>query len=170
MTKVTPTAVNYAEALYELNIPLSAVQQAEEIFSGSAALQKALENPVVSQREKDALIPRVFPKESVNLLRVLCLHDYSRLLPQVRQAYEDLIRQKNKVLRATLTCVTPPDAATQSRLKDFIRKKHHANEVELDIVQDASLVGGFILSCGGSVYDWSLSGRIQRMKQTLTRR
>lgn len=99
MTKVTPTAVNYAEALYELNIPLSAVQQAEEIFSGSAALQKALENPVVSQREKDALIPRVFPKESVNLLRVLCLHGYSRLLPQVRQAYEDLIRQKNKVLR-----------------------------------------------------------------------
>ena len=170
MTKVTPTAVNYAEALYELKIPLTAVQTAEEIFSGNPQLQKALENPVVSQGEKDALIPRIFPKESVNLLRVLCSHSCIRLLSQVRQAYEDLIRQKNQVLRATLTCVTPPDAPTQKRLTEFIRKKHHANEVELDIVQDPSLVGGFILSCGDSIYDWSLSGRIQRMKQTLTRR
>ena len=170
MTKVTPTAVNYAESLYELNIPLTAVQKAEEIFSGNEELQKALENPVVSQGEKDALIPRIFPKESVNLLRVLCSHGCIRLLSQVRQAYEDLIRQKHQVLRARLTCVTPPDAATQARLTDFICKKHHANEVELEIVQDSSLVGGFILSCGDLVYDWSLSGRIQRMKQTLTRR
>ena len=170
MTAMTPTAVNYAEALYQLEIPLSAVQAAEEIYDSNAQLQKALKNPVVPQREKDALIPRIFPKESVNLLRVLCLHGSIDLLSQVRQAYEELIRQKNKVLRATLTCVTPPDEATQARLKDFIRKKHHAKEVELDIVRDSSLVGGFILSCGGSVYDWSLSGRIQRMKQTLTRR
>ena len=47
MTKVTPTAVNYAEALYELKIPLTAVQTAEEIFSGNPQLQKALENPQV---------------------------------------------------------------------------------------------------------------------------
>lgn len=170
MTKVTPTAVNYAVALYELNIPLSAVQASEEILQRNPALQKALENPVVPQREKDAIIPRVFPKECVNLLRVLCLHGRIGLLSQVREAYEDYIRQQNQALRATLACVTPPDAATQARLKDFIRKKHHAKEVELEIVQDSSLVGGFILSCGDSVYDWSLSGRIQRMKQTLTRR
>lgn len=170
MTTVTPTAVNYAQAMYQLEIPLSALQTAQEIYHGNPLLQKALKNPVVPQREKDALIGRIFPEKCVNLLRVLCLHGSIELLDQVRQAYEDLIRQKNNGLRATLTCVTPPDQVTQQRFKDFIRKKHHAKEVELDIVQDPSLVGGFILSCQDSVYDWSLSGRIERMKQTLTRR
>ena len=37
--------------------------------------------------------------------------------------------------------------------------------VDLKLVQDQSLIGGFILEAGGKTYDWSLRGRYHRLKK-----
>lgn len=39
--------------------------------------------------------------------------------------------------------------------------------VEIDVKEDGSLLGGFIIQTGDFVYDYSISGRLRRLKQKL---
>lgn len=70
----------------------------------------------------------------------------------------------NKV-NAELRFVTRPTEGQISRMKDFIRKKLNADEVELALVEDKSIVGGFILTAGSLLYDWSTIGRTGQIEK-----
>ena len=52
---MTETSINYAKALYELSVPEEAVLETEKIFRGTPQLKGALENPLVSLKEKEHL-------------------------------------------------------------------------------------------------------------------
>ena len=67
---MTETSINYAKALYELSVPEEAVLETEKIFRGTPQLKGALENPLVSLKEKEHVIDRVFPQEMKNFLKV----------------------------------------------------------------------------------------------------
>ena len=51
--------------------------------------------------------------------------------------------------------------------RDFLKKQYQAEEVNLTIVREPSLIGGFLLRVQGEEYDYSLRGRLNRMAQTL---
>jgi len=70
----------------------------------------------------------------------------------------------NKV-NAELRFVTRPTEGQISRMKDFIRKKLNADEVELALVEDKSIVGGFVLTAGSLLYDWSTIGRTGQIEK-----
>ena len=67
---MTETSINYAKALYELSVPEEAVLETEKIFRSTPQLKGALENPLVSLKEKEHVIDRVFPQEMKNFLKV----------------------------------------------------------------------------------------------------
>ena len=50
---MTETSINYAKALYELSVPEEAVLETEKIFRSTPQLKGALENPLVSLKEKE---------------------------------------------------------------------------------------------------------------------
>ena len=66
---MTETSINYAKALYELSVPEEAVLETEKIFRSTPQLKGALENPLVSLKEKEHVIDRVFPQEMKNFLK-----------------------------------------------------------------------------------------------------
>ena len=53
----------------------------------------------------------------------------------------------------------------KNELNEYIETKR-----EIEMIEDKSLIGGFILQAGGKEYDWSLRGRCRRLEQKLTRR
>ena len=55
---MTETSINYAKALYELSVPEEAVLETEKIFRSTPQLKGALENPLVSLKEKEHVIDR----------------------------------------------------------------------------------------------------------------
>ena len=69
---MTETSINYAKALYELSVPEEAVLETEKIFRSTSQLKGTLENPLVSLKEKEHVIDRVFPQEMKNFLKVTC--------------------------------------------------------------------------------------------------
>mgnify|MGYP000193522396 CR=1 FL=1 len=74
---MTETSINYAKALYELSVPEEAVLETEKIFRSTPQLKGALENPLVSLKEKEHVIDRVFPQEMKNFLKVTCKYQKS---------------------------------------------------------------------------------------------
>lgn len=64
-----------------------------------------------------------------------------------------------KTVSAELRYVTKPNESQEKRIRDFIKSRTRAREVELKLVEDKSIIGGFILTIGSLVFDWSNSGR-----------
>ena len=153
---MTETSINYAKALYELSVPEEAVLETEKIFRGTPQLKGALENPLVSLKEKEHVIDRVFPQEMKNFLKVTCKYQ------KISSIYD--------ILEAVLTYVTKPEEAQKEKMEDFLRREFGAKEVILTLKEDKSLIGGFILSAGDKEFDWSLRGRYNNLRQKLTRR
>ncbi len=74
-------------------------------------------------------------------------------------------RKDNSKLHALLHCVTPPTARQEKGILAFLRKKY--GSCELEIVNDPSIKGGFVLYAGADVYDWSVKGRVQQLRRSL---
>ena len=83
---MTETGINYARALYELSVPEEAVSETEKIFRGTPQLKCALENPLISLKEKEHVIDRVFPQEMRNFLKVTCKYQKINSIYEILEA------------------------------------------------------------------------------------
>lgn len=111
---MTETSINYAKALYELSVPEEAVLETEKIFRSTPQLKGALENPLVSLKEKEHVIDRVFPQEMKNFLKVTCKYQKISSIYDILEAYGNYSRKQKGILKAVLTYVTKPEEAAYS--------------------------------------------------------
>ena len=70
--------------------------------------------------------------------------------------------------KAVLYSAAAPDQAQEKRFRSFLEKKY-GPDVTLTWTQSDAFPGGFRLEVGSDVYDWSVNGRFQQLKDTLAR-
>lgn len=167
---MTAAAVNYARVLYELKIPESSVQKTEELMEMLPEFGSVLKNPLVPMEAKERVIDRIIPEEMKNFMKVACRHHKAELFGEIFEAYEELRRKEEGILKAVLRYVTPPRQDQLEGIREFLCREFQVQKAEIELREDKSLIGGFILQAGGQEYDWSLRGRYRRLKQKLTRR
>ncbi len=73
-----------------------------------------------------------------------------------------------KKIKAVLYAEARPNEEQSRRFTEFLEKKYGA-EVELEWKESALFPGGFRLEAGGDVYDWSVNGRFNQLKDTLVK-
>ena len=167
---MTVTAVNYAKTLYELSVPAEAVQTTNEIFREVPGLKESLANPLVSFEAKSRVIDRVIPDEMKIFIKVACKHRNVGLLEEIFEDYEEICRRQKRILHAVMRYVTPPKAQQLEGIKAFLCREFQAERAEIEMIEDKSLIGGFILQADGREFDWSMRGRYRMLQQKLTRR
>ena len=167
---MTVTAINYAKTLKELSFSEKSVQDTKEIFREVPQLRRSLENPLVPFESKSRIIDRVIPQEMRNFVKVVCKHHKTELLEEIFADYDELCRKQAGVISAVMWYVTPPAAAQLEGIKAFLCREFQAQKAEIEMKEDKSLIGGFILQADGREYDWSLRGRYRKLEQKLTRR
>lgn len=69
-----------------------------------------------------------------------------------------------KVVTALITCVNEPNDEQLAGLQCFVQRETGAQQVELKIEKDASLLGGFIIRIGNTEYDRSLKSKLNTLK------
>ena len=158
-------AINYAKALFETSIEQRIVKRAEEIYNQSPQLSMILESPVVDYDKKARTIERIFPSEIWNFLKLVCYNRKAAYLKDIFQVYESLKKEEQSILTATLFYVTKPEDTYIEQMKEFLRRNYQRTKVELSLVQDSSLMGGFLLQVGNQQYDNSVHGALQRLQQ-----
>lgn len=167
---MTETSINYAKALYGLSVPKEQVEETEEIFKKVPEVGRFLDNPLVSLKEKEQVIGRIFPRQMQNFLKTACkYHKISGIL-DIIDAYGVYCREQKGILQAQLFYVTLPEEEQIQKIKAFLCREFSAGEVLLTLQENKSLIGGFILRAGDYEYDWSLRGRYRKLEQKLTRR
>ena len=81
---------------------------------------------------------------------------------------EAYCREQAHVVTAVLSCVEPPSREQLQKMETFLCGRYGAEKAEIQVCRNESLMGGFILRAGNDEYDWSIKGRLDRLKQKLT--
>ncbi|MEE1251280.1 MAG: ATP synthase F1 subunit delta [Lachnospiraceae bacterium] len=164
---MTQTANNYGKVLYNLGISREIVEETKRIFSLTTELPKVLDSPVVTLKEKERLIDVIFPEEIRNFLKVLCDYGSVNQIADIFIAYESCVDAKSHTLRATLYYVTLPTDSQLAQIKKYLVRKYNQKEVQVKLVEQPDLIGGFVIRVKDEEEDWSMKGRLNKLQQKL---
>ncbi|MGM9652612.1 MAG: F0F1 ATP synthase subunit alpha [Eubacteriales bacterium] len=83
----------------------------------------------------------------------------------------DIFEQEaeNDALRVEINCVTPPNAQQLEKIRALMQQEYGAEEIEIVVKKDPSVVGGFNIFVGDDNYDWSTLGRIRQLRKSFQR-
>ncbi len=162
--------LNYARVLYDMNIEPEDLTVARDLLTGSPELMEALESPLVRRDEKERVIDRLFPESVRSFVKVMTGSGAVGCAAAMFDAFDDIVRRKNETVKAVFTYVTEPDQRQIEGLKAKIARDHGKKNVELILEKDPSILGGFILTVGETVYDQSVRTSIAKMKRHFAER
>lgn len=172
--------LRYARALDEVvvaqNLPREALKAQLNDFlatlNESPALREVFEDPSIPEDQKlkvlDALAGRLGTERTVrNFLAVIIGHLRLPELPAMVDAYLRRADQDGGVAEAEITSARPLDDEGRRTLETSIAKISGSTSVHATYREDPSLLGGAVIRVGSTVYDGSVRGRLEQMRQRL---
>ena len=171
-------ADRYARAIFELALesgqpkPLTdQVRRFAEIYAASADLRSVLENPLVEESKRDAILIDVartlgLAEIATNSVRLLARRRRLRALPDIARRLASLSDEKDGILRATVTSAAPLSEGHYQALAQEIEKATK-KKVVLERKQDASLIAGVITRIGDNTIDGTLKGQLAELERQL---
>jgi F-type H+-transporting ATPase subunit delta len=168
----------YARALFSMGVdrgtfePLGKELEAfSDLWSGSAELRQALENPVFKPSEKRAvlqgILPRVTPTAEVQNFILLLLE--RRRLPgiaSISRAYREMADAHTGRVRAHVTSAQPLAAAELERVRQSLARRT-GKQVILEASVDPTLIGGLVARVGDLVLDGSVRTQLGTLREKL---
>lgn len=151
-------------------------QQLEDflaIYRANPALREVFEDPSIPQEQKvhalDALAQRTGLSGTIrNFLAVITAHERLGELGSIVSAYLELADRDSGIAEAEVTSARPLDEAGRRTLEDGIARLTGESRVRATYREDASLLGGAIVKVGSTVYDGSVRGQLEQMRQRLS--
>ena len=142
------------------------------MLAESADLRRVWENPAVPAEQKRHLLDAIagrdgISKQARNLIAVLIDHRRTHFL-------EPVIRQLEKELDARLgfaeANITSARVLGEAEKREFETQvgKMTGKKVRAHYGQDASLLGGAVLRIGSTIYDGSVKGQLEKIKEAIT--
>lgn len=167
---ITQRAVNFGTVLCDMNINEEDVLKVNALLSQSDDLRNALANPLVKLQEKERVIEKICPESMWKFLKLLCNHRVVDLWSDIYEAYEELSLEKQNKVKATLYYAMKLDEQDIKNIEDMICKKYNRAGVQLELIQDDSLIGGMLLKVKNKEFDKSFKGALEELKRTFAGR
>ena len=140
-------------------------------WDGSAELRELFANPAVAAGQKVAILDKLNAKlgmqrEVRNLLAVLINNDRIGMVHEVVAAYRALLQERLGIRQAEIVTARELTAQERAALLDSVGKLAGA-KVEASFTLDKTILGGTVVRIGSTVYDGSVRGRLERLKEIL---
>ena len=146
------------------------IDQAQEVLAlwdQSPELRAAMASPVLEVSAKKAALVSLFGEQVtpsfLNLLKLLADRQRIGYLDAVLGRVLELYRQQNGIAFATVTSATALSEDQQALLTEKVKTVAGTDKVEVNLLVDPALIGGFVLSVGSQVIDASLAGQVRRL-------
>ena len=141
-------------------------------WNGSAELREFFVNPAVPAVQKvgflDLLNKKLgLKKELRNLLAVLIDNNRIAHVAEVAAAYKKLLQEQSGIRQAEIVTARELDAAEREALVAEVGKLAGAR-IDASFKLDKAILGGTVVRIGSTVYDGSVRGRLDRLKEALT--
>jgi F-type H+-transporting ATPase subunit delta len=180
---MTSSAVvnRYANALVDIVVspsagiePAQAVSQLrsfEQAVRTAPQLDTILASPAVPVSRKRLVIRRVSEALGLhgvirNFLLVLSDHRRAHALSETIEAFDVLLDQRLGLMHAEVASASELTAQQRDRLSAELARVA-ASPVRMKFVVDPDLIGGVTARVGAKVYDGSVRGRLDKLRQRL---
>jgi F-type H+-transporting ATPase subunit delta len=177
MARRSSTAARrYAEAAFQLatrddalDATASGLDLASQMLASEAA-RDIVGNPARPLRERLGFVsgmlqPRV-PEPVLKLVGLLVERGRIDQLPNVAAEYRRLLNRQHGVVEAVATTASPLTGDETAALQRKIAKMT-GRTVDLRVEVDEALIGGLTVRVGDTLYDASVRGRLERLRDRL---
>ncbi len=140
-------------------------------WEGSPELREFFVNPAIPAIEKVGILDKLnvklgLQKELRNLLAVLIDNGRIGHVSEVGQAYRRILQERLGIRQAEIVTARALDEKERLELVAEIGKLA-GSRIEASFKLDASILGGTVVRIGSTVYDGSVRGRLERLKEAL---
>jgi F-type H+-transporting ATPase subunit delta len=172
---VSRYAQAFLEVLTAARIDTTAVEGQLHDFlatwDGSPELREFFVNPAVAAQQKIAFLDTLnqkmgLRKELRNLLAVLIHNGRIGQVAEVAAAYRKLLQEQLGIRQAEIVTARQLSADEQKKLVADVSKLAGA-KIDASFRQDPAILGGTVVRIGSTVYDGSVRGRLDRLKEVL---
>ena len=140
-------------------------------WNESAELRQFLESPVFPPAQKVAFLDKLSEKIGLtplvrNFLAVLIDHDRVGAVSEVIEAYRRDMDERQGIFEVEIVSARQLDDGERRQLEAQVGQVA-GGRVKASYREDKSLLGGAIVTIGSTVYDGSVRGRLDRLKEQL---
>ena len=150
----------------------SQLKDFQTTLSESAALREIFENPSIPEEQKlrvlDGIASRLGMSRTVrNFVAVMMNHGRLQELGGIVEAYLERADKDNGVAEAEIVSARPLDEAGRRTLEQSVARLTGGSSVRASYREDPALLGGAVIRVGSTVYDGSVRGQLEQMKQRM---
>jgi F-type H+-transporting ATPase subunit delta len=169
-------ARRYAEAAFQLATRDDALDAygdgldlAVQLVTGEQVLG-ILRSPARPLRERtdlvDTLLAKRVPEPVLKLVGLLVERGKVDRLPNVAAEYRRLLHEQRGIVEAVATTATALNASETEALAKKVAQMT-GRTVDLRVEVDEALIGGLTVRVGDTLYDASVRGRLERLRERL---
>jgi F-type H+-transporting ATPase subunit delta len=172
-------AARYARALADvvLDAKLNTAEVEQQLddfaatFAGSKDLKEVLLNPSISAQKRVAILDKINGRVGCgpqvrNFLAVLIRHERLGALAEILEEYRQEMNRRLSISDAEVVTARPLEDQERAKLEGQVSALA-GNRVNATFREDKSLIGGAIVRIGSTIYDGSVRGRLERLKERL---
>ena len=177
MASVTNTyARAFADAVFSgRHDPDKTLQEAQgvaELVAGSKELRAVWETPSITAEQKRAVLDAIVARQGIsrtvrNFVAVLIDHRRINFLGPIVKQFELELNQRLGFTEAEITSARDLDQSDRRMIEGRVETLT-GKKVRARYSRDESLLGGAVVKVGSTIYDGSVKGQLERIKQALS--
>lgn len=142
------------------------------LFSDSVELRRVWENPAVPADQKRKLLDVIVQQDGIdkpvrNLVAVLIDHRRLPFLPRIVEQLEKELDARLGFAEAQISSARELSDPEKRSLEGQIAKTT-GKKVRASYGLDSSLLGGAVVRIGSTIYDGSVKGQLERIKEAIS--
>lgn len=151
---------------------LAEVQQISDLVRGSKQLREVWETPSITAEQKravlDAVVKRARTSPMVrNFIAVLIDKGRMKFLDEIVVQFGHELNQRLGFAEAEITATRELSADERSALEADLARAV-GKKIRARYAEDRAILGGAIARVGSTVYDGSVKGQLEKLRQQLT--
>lgn len=177
MASVTNTyARAFADAVFDMRLDpaksLSEAQAIAALVAQSKELREVWETPSITAEQKRAVLDAIVSREGIsravrNFVAVLIDHRRISFLGAIVKQFELELDRRLGFAEAEITSARDLSEPERRVLESNVQKLT-GKKVRARYFRDASLLGGAIVRLGSTIYDGSIAGQLERIREQLS--
>jgi len=177
---VASVASTYARAFADVvfsahldaNRALAGLREIARLLAESADLRRVWENPAVPADQKRRLLDAIVQREGIdkpvrNLVAVLIDHRRVQFLQRIIEQLEKELDARMGFAEAQISSARELSEAEKRALEVEIEKTT-GKKVRARYALDPSLLGGAMVRVGSTIYDGSVKGQLEKIREAMS--
>lgn len=171
-------AIPYAQAFYDFSVRRNIIHQITADFKNLSSLliqqpnlKKYLINPIIKNYSKKKVIENIFKDilnpETLKFLYLLISKNRINLLEPIIENYLNFVFEAASIKKLEIYTAVAFNKFQRSCLIKKLKQLTQAREIQLIMIVDATLIGGFLIKTKSKILDFTIKNQFKKLAKYL---